>query len=92
MDVGEGAVEDPEVAVDAPRVEHLDDELDVVAVEEPEVAGVAGQGDRLAVPLLPWSGTAQSTVSWKRDWLRQSVAAVPVQDVVVRPSSSVGFG
>src|SRR5262249_38796819 len=38
LDVREGAIEDPEVVVQGPRVEDLDDRLDVGAVEEPEVA------------------------------------------------------
>src|SRR5262249_30009903 len=48
LDVRKRAVEDPELAVDDPRVEDLDDELDVRGREEPEVAGVGGERNRLA--------------------------------------------
>ena len=57
LDVGERSVEDPELPVDRPRVEHLHDELDVVGREEPEVPGVSRQGDGRA-DAAPLGGTA----------------------------------
>src|SRR6202035_182960 len=52
LDVREGAVEDPELAVERPAVQELDHQLDVGGIEEPEGAGLVGAGDGgpLAVP------------------------------------------
>src|SRR5207245_1148761 len=56
----ERAVEDPELSVDGRPVERLDDELDVVAREEPEVAGVTRQrqGRPHAARALGWDAPA----------------------------------
>src|SRR5436305_1134284 len=53
LDVGQAAGEDPEVLVQRAGVQHLQDHLDVGVVEEPEIAGVAGQRHRLAGAGLP---------------------------------------
>ena len=58
-DVGETTGEDPEALVDDTGVEHLDHHLDVLPVEEPKVAGVGGQLDRLALAgVALWGGPA----------------------------------
>ena len=44
LDVRQRAVEDPEPVVDRAPVQHLDHQLDVLRVEEPEGPGVVGQG------------------------------------------------
>src|SRR4029079_8710621 len=46
LDVRQGAVEDPELAVDRPAVAHMHHKLNVLGVEEPEVAGVTGERHR----------------------------------------------
>src|SRR5262249_56748819 len=66
LDVREGAIEDPEVVVQGPRVEDLDDRLDVGAVEEPEVARVARESDglpgaRVALEVRPGRLDAEPT-------------------------------
>ena len=43
-DVAEGAVEEPEAAVDRTTVDHLDHQLRVVGAEEPEDSGTVGEG------------------------------------------------
>src|SRR5881296_1680566 len=48
VDVGQASREDPETGVEAAAVHDLHDHLHVVRAEEPEVARVAGQADRLA--------------------------------------------
>jgi hypothetical protein len=48
FDVGQRAVEQPVMAVDARAVEHLDDQLGIGRVEEPEGAGIGGQRHRVA--------------------------------------------
>jgi len=57
-DVGQGAVEDPEGAVEGAAVDDLDRQLDVGGIEKPEISGVSGQRHRLAVAAAAavWQG------------------------------------
>src|SRR5688500_18243432 len=52
-DVGQAAQEDPEPVVEAAAVQHLDRQLDVGRIEEPEGAGILGEGQGLALTRVP---------------------------------------
>src|SRR5207247_7787004 len=52
LDVGERAKEDPEVTIQPAAVQDLDDQLDVAACEEPEVARICRQWNCLTEPAL----------------------------------------
>jgi len=60
LDVGEDAVEEPEVAVDGAAVQHLDQQLGIGVIEEPQLAGglrvgscSRGAGEAVAVLVPP---------------------------------------
>ena len=48
LDVGQRTVVDPELRVDGPAVQHLEDDLQIRGIEEPEGPGIAREGPRPA--------------------------------------------